>query len=83
MVDVKEVKGRANLVNQVKNLTEEGKSLLSKGIAEYNVVKSRKLIQEGRAKLDEAQTLREEFWKKYPNTLILHNCPWMSKDVSN
>lgn len=83
MMDVKEAKDRANMVNQIKNLTEEGKSLLHKGMIELNLSKSFDFFKAGLAKMGEAKALRDEFWKKYPNALILHNCPWMSKDVSS
>lgn len=81
MVDVNKARERSQLVARIKQLVEEGNSLCTKGVTHHVEEKYQELVKAGQAKLQEAGALRDEFWKKYPNALVMHNCPWLAKEI--
>lgn len=83
MINVKVARDRAQRVARIKQLIDEGNNLCSKGVNHHDETTYQDLVKQGHEKLREADKLRDEFWDKYPNALIMANCPWMSRHVQH
>lgn len=80
VVNVEESLDRARLTAGVYSLTYKANELFIQSTIASSAKVASQLQKEGQDCINKADSMRIEFWGKYPQAYIKPSCPWMRKE---